>query len=124
MPWCPKCREEFRQGFDRCVDCDTELVAEFPIEPKKLAPTWISRVTVYQTTQPSDAMLVTSLLEGNGISANLDNQNAAQWLIGMPTPAIPLVVSVATADAEDAKSILSEAIHPPLQGAASPNTTN
>jgi len=124
MPWCPKCREEFRRGFDRCVDCDTALVADILVEPQRPVPTWVSRVTVYQTTQPSDAMLVTSLLEGNGISANLDNQHATQWLIGMPTPAIPLVVSVAATDADDAKSILAEAIHAPLKGQAVPKTTH
>ena len=26
MPWCPKCKKEFREGFTRCSDCDTELV--------------------------------------------------------------------------------------------------
>ncbi|HTF56741.1 MAG TPA: PrsW family glutamic-type intramembrane protease, partial [Planctomycetota bacterium] len=124
MPWCPKCREEFRQGFDRCVDCDVGLVGELPPEPTRPMATYISRVTVYQTTQPSEAILVTSLLEGNGTPASIDNQNATQWLIGMPTPAIPLVVSVATPDADDAKSIVSEAIRARPRDAGLPKGTN
>ena len=32
--WCPKCREEYREGFTRCGDCGAELVAELPpLEP-------------------------------------------------------------------------------------------
>jgi len=30
MPWCPKCREEYREGFKICSDCGTELVDELP----------------------------------------------------------------------------------------------
>jgi len=28
MPWCPKCKTEYRSGFTICVDCDIELVDE------------------------------------------------------------------------------------------------
>ena len=30
MPYCPKCREEFREGGKVCPDCGVELVAELP----------------------------------------------------------------------------------------------
>lgn len=30
MPWCPNCREEYRQGFKTCSDCGSELVDELP----------------------------------------------------------------------------------------------
>ncbi|MDR5659858.1 hypothetical protein RH915_10190 [Serpentinicella sp. ANB-PHB4] len=26
MPWCPKCKEEYREGFVTCSMCDSELV--------------------------------------------------------------------------------------------------
>ncbi len=26
MPWCPRCREEYREGFKVCGECNTELV--------------------------------------------------------------------------------------------------
>ena len=26
MPWCPKCRSEYREGFSICADCGSELV--------------------------------------------------------------------------------------------------
>ncbi len=36
MPWCPKCKTEYREGFKICADCGSELVlnepADFPVE--------------------------------------------------------------------------------------------
>jgi len=37
MPWCPNCREEYRQGFKTCMDCGDELVDELPPPGKKPA---------------------------------------------------------------------------------------
>lgn len=34
MPYCPKCRVEYREGFSVCSDCDVDLVDKLPeIEP-------------------------------------------------------------------------------------------
>ena len=30
MPWCPKCKTEYREGFDICADCGCALVKECP----------------------------------------------------------------------------------------------
>lgn len=40
MPFCPKCRFEYRDEFTSCPDCDCELTAELPPlpEPKKEEP--------------------------------------------------------------------------------------
>ncbi len=32
MPWCPKCKSEYRDGFTVCADCGSELVDELPPE--------------------------------------------------------------------------------------------
>lgn len=29
MPWCPKCKTEYREGITHCADCKIELVAEY-----------------------------------------------------------------------------------------------
>lgn len=35
MPWCPKCKTEYRKGFTVCADCGSELVEEQPLEERK-----------------------------------------------------------------------------------------
>lgn len=35
MPWCPKCKTEYREGFRVCADCGSELVAEQPLEERR-----------------------------------------------------------------------------------------
>lgn len=35
MPWCPKCKEEYREEFKRCSTCGSTLVAELPQEPEE-----------------------------------------------------------------------------------------
>lgn len=30
MPFCPNCKAEYREGFTKCSDCDTELVKKLP----------------------------------------------------------------------------------------------
>lgn len=41
MPYCPACRSEYREGFDRCADCDEPLVAEMPPPPPSTGVTEI-----------------------------------------------------------------------------------
>ncbi len=31
MPWCPKCKNEFQEGYTICSDCKVELVEELPV---------------------------------------------------------------------------------------------
>ena len=28
MPWCPKCKTEYREGIEVCADCGSQLVEE------------------------------------------------------------------------------------------------
>ena len=105
MPFCPKCASEFRSGFTRCEECDADLVPEKPVIP---GIGWTERVAVYETTQADDALFVSSLLEGNGYSASVHNENVSMWMFGMPTPAIPLRISVPEGDAAAAAGIIEE----------------
>ena len=36
MPWCPKCKSEYREGFRACADCGCELVETLPEEKHPL----------------------------------------------------------------------------------------
>lgn len=35
MPYCPKCREEYREDFDTCADCNAKLVSELEPLPEE-----------------------------------------------------------------------------------------
>lgn len=43
MPWCPKCKNEYKEGIKICADCGCELVSEekrkSPL-PSETKPTW------------------------------------------------------------------------------------
>lgn len=41
MPWCPKCKAEFQDGYTICSDCNVELVDELP-EEEKIIPVFAS----------------------------------------------------------------------------------
>ena len=38
MPWCPKCRSEYRQGFTVCSDCGSTLVEAKPADEQTADP--------------------------------------------------------------------------------------
>lgn len=43
MPWCPKCKTEYRAGFTKCADCGSELVEDKPLEEESI-PKWLEGV--------------------------------------------------------------------------------
>ena len=36
MPWCPVCKNEYREGYTHCNDCDVDLVDSLEEGPKAL----------------------------------------------------------------------------------------
>lgn len=38
MPWCPRCKSEYRQGFTVCSDCGSALVEAEPIDEQTADP--------------------------------------------------------------------------------------
>lgn len=36
MPWCPKCKNEYKEGITVCMDCNCELVEEEPVDRSEL----------------------------------------------------------------------------------------
>lgn len=55
-------------------------------------------------------MVICSLLEGHGIVARLENQNAGFAAIGFPTPISPVRIIVPASQAADAAEIVKEAM--------------
>jgi hypothetical protein len=61
---------------------------------------------IYTGTDPIEADLLRSWLRNEGVETTLDNEFAWPYINGMPTPAIPLEISVADGDAAPALEML------------------
>ncbi|HEY0158323.1 MAG TPA: DUF2007 domain-containing protein, partial [Thermoanaerobaculia bacterium] len=58
---CPECGSEYREGYVRCSDCETDLVEPPPVEPE------VALVKVYETGNAALIPLFESLLGDAGI---------------------------------------------------------
>ncbi|MEG1774290.1 MAG: DUF2007 domain-containing protein [Oscillospiraceae bacterium] len=82
MPWCPKCKGEYREGFTVCADCNEPLAdlppSEWPPEserePRLMEPVYLA--TAENTLQ--SGMLV-ELLEESGISVLVKNRSVGGY---------------------------------------------
>lgn len=36
MPWCPLCKNEYKEGYTHCSDCDVDLVESLEVAPKAI----------------------------------------------------------------------------------------
>ena len=72
MPFCPKCRSEYRPGFTRCTDCDLELIKSLPEEkPEEFNQADVELIELATFPNSSEAEMIQELLEDNGISTVL-----------------------------------------------------
>jgi len=53
MPFCPKCRFEYREGVEVCPDCNLDLVASLPPEDLRKKDDWRRRKGEPPTSIPS-----------------------------------------------------------------------
>jgi hypothetical protein len=64
--FCPKCRAEYREGFNTCSDCNVDLVEDLPpLEEEQ--PEFVHYVEILATYNPADIVFLKSLLESEGI---------------------------------------------------------
>jgi len=76
---CPKCKAEYRIGFNHCSDCDVELVDHLPPESGSETHSVDDEpVVVFITSDLSEAALVESLLEGSGAEPLLFDEHLAR----------------------------------------------
>ena len=76
MPWCPKCKAEYREGFTKCASCDVTLVDELPEQTEEeLAPPETSEgvqlrepIAVYTAESRVNAEMVRDVLRDSGLA--------------------------------------------------------
>lgn len=98
MPWCPKCRTEYREGFTHCNDCGAKLVDEVEKKPKenkgrKIKSSkikkernkqtkieYIEEVFLVNVGNEVEIAYITSMLEQEGIAYRIVEEDAGQYL--------------------------------------------
>ncbi len=70
MPWCPKCKSEYREGFSRCATCGVELVDTF--EEVRQYETAQASEPVYEIQDYRTVKGVIATLEGYGIPFRIE----------------------------------------------------
>jgi hypothetical protein len=68
---------------------------------------------VYSTTLIGQAEMLQMILRSRGIESRLENEGAANYAIGTPSPAAPIVIVVDDADAEEAARVIAAEIQKP-----------
>lgn len=77
MPFCPKCKCEYRPGFVRCNDCDVDLVEALSEENEQLNRGKLDLVMLASFPDPMEAQMFQELLESNGIDSMLQSDFSA-----------------------------------------------
>jgi len=79
MPFCPKCKSEYRQGYTVCVDCQVPLVdklsedeqisaeSEFEMVPTEIKTSSLKYITVFVSDGIEEAAKVKRILNENKI---------------------------------------------------------
>jgi hypothetical protein len=92
MPYCPRCRFEYRAGVRRCPDCGAALVARLPAEPSLPQEPDLEAIALLEATRlkllatvsgESHAWLLQEALREHGVGSRLE--------AGPAPPLIPLI---------------------------------
>ena len=106
--FCPECSAEFREGFDRCNECEVALVHEAPTQDHSLH----RHVTVLETSRSEEIAVVKSLLEGAEIPFFTEGEVMnelfpADTMVTVFNPHFAVAFKVPEERAEEAKALLS-----------------
>jgi len=119
--FCPECGGEYREGFTHCADCDVDLVAELPADPKDPSRN-MTLVTVLETGDPGELAFAESVLRGAGIpyakrGESLQDLFALGRLgTGFNPIAGPILLQVPEEQADAAAELLEESLPAQLGG--------
>jgi hypothetical protein len=84
----PKCRTEYRDGFDACADCQVPLVDELLPEPPK---EYINYKELLNTYNHADIAFLKSLLDSHKINYYIKGEDFVRLNPANPQPATLMV---------------------------------
>jgi hypothetical protein len=68
---------------------------------------------IYSTTLIGQAEMLQMILRSRGIESRLENEGAANYAVGTPSPAAPIVITVDDEDAEEAARVIAAELQKP-----------
>jgi predicted amidophosphoribosyltransferase len=105
MPFCPKCKYEYKANVDVCPDCKVGLVDDPPEGPEIDTSSEADLMEVFTTYNQAEANMVKGILEENGIFCYLNNELFSGFY-GTRTDLSKVVIMVKAADLIDASYIV------------------
>jgi len=123
LPWCPECREEYREGFENCGVCNTELVSSLEEETNNYRYD-VKEVFLASVGNELEAVMLESQLQLHGIPVLKKHKGAGEYLsISMGKSNLGIDLYVPSSMLENAKEIIVEANIEELEMHDSDNTT-
>jgi hypothetical protein len=110
--FCPECEAEYREGFNKCSECDVPLVHELPVVDHG-EPT----VGVFRTADASLLPVVESVLRAEGVPFSVQGEETSGGLFplgsfggGSDNRRLGAVIRVPKSREEEAKALLEAAV--------------
>lgn len=103
---CPECEDEFRDGIERCPDCDVDLVAQMK-QPPAPEPDRSEGVELFWASDPGFLAIAKSILEGASIAFWVQGEESMA-LFGTPK-SLSSQVYVPQSRYDEAMALLMEA---------------
>lgn len=103
---CPECKDEFRDGFETCPDCDVGLVAK-PEPTDEPEPDHPEGVELFWASDPGFLAIAKSILEGASIPYSVQGEETMA-LFGTPR-SLSSRVSVPKTRYDEAMALMVEA---------------
>ncbi|UCD94172.1 MAG: hypothetical protein JSU69_10470 [Candidatus Zixiibacteriota bacterium] len=74
MPFCPKCRYEYKIGIAVCPDCDEKLVDSIPDDADNEHPEYENWIPIARLTSPQFSEMLLEVLRARDIPAVIQSQ--------------------------------------------------
>ena len=110
MPWCPKCRIEYREGFNKCGDCGADLVEELgPLPPQvELETRFDTEAFLVTVDNEEQASIIESLLYSFNIPTARNYKEAGSYVkVFTGTSAFGIDIFVPSHNLDEARGILN-----------------
>lgn len=78
-PFCPICRTEYRKGFKKCSDCESELVDTLLPDADNREEINSDMLSVYDAPDQMSALAISSFLNGNDIRAIVKSEQIPMY---------------------------------------------